>query len=155
MFSNRKLWYVLGFISVVGLLLLSFYIANRSSTPGTPSNSTSTSLTLVIPVSGGAIPVSNITQNPVQQVEDTVVFAKTSQYTIVYFQKEQTFSISIDSAPVQVARDAAESALLQKLGINKNQACSLTVSTYVPFSVDENLAGQDYGLSFCPSGKAF
>jgi hypothetical protein len=153
--SNKKILYFVGITIVVILLFLSFYLATKQS-PGAPSSTpTTTASTLVIPIPGGGIPVNNITQNPIQEVSDTVVFAKTDQYSILYYTKEQTFSINILALPAQAARDAAEAALLQKLGVTKDQVCNLTVSTFVPFDVDQNLAGTDYGLSFCPSGKPF
>jgi hypothetical protein len=153
--SGKKLLYFLGILIVIILLMFSFYIANKQPSSSPNSTPTSTAATLIIPVPGGTVPVNNITQNPVQQADDTVLFAQTSQYSIIYYTQEQTFSITINAQPVQAARDAAEAALLQKLGITKTQACSLTVTTYVPYDVDQNLAGQDYGLSFCQSGKAF
>lgn len=148
MFTNKKILYFAGVVIVLGLLVFSFLLANnRSSNTASP--------TIVVPAKNGAVPVNNVTQNPVQQVGDTVVFAQTDQYSIIYYQKEQTFSITISSQPAQPARDAAEAVLLQKLGISKDQSCNLIVTTYVPYDVDPNLSGQDYGLSFCPSGKAF
>ncbi len=153
--SGKKLLYFFGILIIIILLVFSFYLANKPS-PSAPSTTpTSTASTLAIPIPGGNLPVNNITQNPVQTETDTVVFAQTGQYSIIYYPNEQTFSITINAQPVQAARDAAEAALLQKLGISQTQACSLTVSTYVPFDVDQNLAGQDYGLSFCSNGKAF
>ena len=86
---------------------------------------------------------------------DGVNFKENSDYSISYYPQDQGFIIVILNPNIQVARDAAEKAFLETLGINQKAACKLKVTLSVPFGVNENASGINYGLSFCPNGKAF
>ncbi len=151
---SKKLWIFIGVGVVAVLFLFSLLLSNRL-TPTNQSNggATTTGATLDIPTPAGDVKINDITQNPIQQVPDNIVFERSEKFSIVYYPEEKTFSINILAQPLKQSRDQAEAALLKDLGISVVQACKLTVTMFVPFDVDENLAGQDLGLSFCPSGK--
>jgi hypothetical protein len=154
--SKKKVFYFVGIAIVMGLFIFSLLLAGNRSNPSQPvSGATGTQATITIPTAQGDVPVRDITQHPAEQVQNTDVIEKNDQYSITYFSNEKSFLINILAEPVQKNRDTAESAFLKDLGVDYGQACKLTVSTYVLFDVNQNLAGQDYGLSFCPSGKQF
>ncbi len=143
-------------ITVITLLLLFslYFVFRQISAPGGGQTASSTPQ-ISIPTANGQIQISDITQHPVEQVTDTVVFARTNQYEIAYFPNEQSFTITISAEPVEQARQAAEQAFLDKLQITEGQACQLNVTLAVLGGIDENLAGKNYGLSFCSNGISF
>jgi hypothetical protein len=148
--TNKKLLYFAMAGIVIILFLLSLLLLGPNPGPGT-----GTGAKIDISTPQGAVTVNDVTQHPVKEVEDTVVVEENKQYSIIYFKSEKTFSITILSTPAQESRTAAESAFLKDLGVNFSGACKLSVSTFVPFDVDQNLAGVDFGLSFCQSGRQF
>jgi hypothetical protein len=152
--SNTKILKIVGVIAVIILLVYSVLVALRSKQePVIQQNTTNSKLNISTPT--GEVQVSNITQNPVEKSTDAVAIAETSDYEIIYYSKDQAFLITLLSQPAQQARDKAEDALLKHLDIGIGDACKLTVSLTVPFDVDPDLAGKDYGLSFCPKGLRF
>lgn len=156
MFDNKKniIFGVIGFIMIVIVAALAYAaFSNTNSTiPTLPSGAspTANSNTVAISTPKGNVLVNNFTQNILSRTESSMIIADTSDYQIVYFQKEGSFLITLASQPATAARIKAESAFLSILNISKEQACKLTVALKIPYSVDENLAGPDYGLSFCP-----
>lgn len=106
------------------------------------------------PLQIGEVSVKDIYASPVELAgKEDVVVARSDHYEIIYYGKDESFVIAIKNKPVQNARDAAEQALLDALGITPQEACKLSVQLSVLGSVDLELAGQNYGLSFCPDGK--
>ncbi len=156
MFENKKniILGVLGFLMVVIVATLAY--AAFSGSGGAPvlsngqTNTNTNSATVAISTPKGAVTVNNFTLNPLSKTESSMELADTNDYQIIYFQKEGSFLITLASQPATAARIKAETAFLSILNINKEQACKLTVALKIPYSVDENLAGPDYGLSFCP-----
>lgn len=94
-----------------------------------------------------------------QDASGNVVVKSTADYDVLFFDyaQEKSFLITLTNptADVDTARNEAEDDFLKILGVNKKQACLLKVSLTVPISVNERLAGIDYGLSFCSNGKPF
>lgn len=78
-----------------------------------------------------------------------VTFVKNALYQILYFSEEDEFLISVLSSPFEQARSRAELDFLNKLEINKNQACQLKVNISTPNFVNPNESGKNYKLSFC------
>ena len=153
---TKKIWIFTGIGAVIILFLMSLLLANNQPAQNQqsgPSKGSASRSPLTIPTSKGDVIINDITKHPVQQVPDNVVIDRTNQFTIVYYPNEKTFSINVLANPLQQSRSAAEAALLKDLGIDQGQACKLTVTTFVPFDVDQNASGRDYGLSFCPSGQ--
>lgn len=147
---------VLIFVAIAGIFLFSVYLAlsSRKQVPN-PAAVPISGPTLTVPAKGGSLPVSDFTKHPQQVLGDTTVIQQSDNFGIVYFSKDQSFLITILAQPVQQNRDAAEQALLKQLQISQADACKLTVALTVPADVDQALAGNDYGLSFCPAGKPF
>ncbi len=116
--------------------------------------------TISVQTTQGSLPINNIKTTPEAKKlspQDTLA-QSTSDYDIVYFDfgtKDRSFLIDIKGADITSARIKAEAAFLQLLNITQNQACSLNVSLRVSSFANDNLAGQEFGLSFCPNGKAF
>lgn len=80
------------------------------------------------------------------------IIANNDDYHIEYQTIDQSFFIILMSSNLQSARDSAEQELQKRLGITKDSFCQLRVVVSVPISVNNNAAGVDYGLSFCPNG---
>ena len=145
---------ILLIVAVAAIFLYCVFLAVSSRKQVVPSSQSNN--TLSIPAQGGGtLKVQDVTKNPAQVLGDTDVVEQNSNYTINYFTKDQSFLITILAQPIQANRDAAEQELLNELGISAADACKITVVLTVPAFVDETHAGQDYGLSFCPNGKAF
>lgn len=111
----------------------------------------------MIVISGNEkIKVYNIYKKPLETYSNSdVEFKKTPDYTFDFYAKGPTFIITILNKNINAARETAEKDFLNTMQINKEQACKINVQLSVPFNVDENVAGPDYGLSFCPDGKKF
>ncbi len=110
---------------------------------------------ITIKTEKGEVQTNNFYQSIVEKSGNNYALEETKDFDIVYYDKDQTFFITIYSQPAAKARDLAENTLLKRLGIDIGQACQLKVVVRVPFSVDPQLSGQDYSLSFCPNGKSF
>lgn len=110
---------------------------------------------IVIKSSKGEVTVNNFFKSARDEGSRSFSLKETSDYSIGYFQPDNSFQIALISAPLQSSREKAESALLDILGISKNDACKLLLHQGVPHFVDKTLSGRNYGLSFCPDGIAF
>jgi hypothetical protein len=77
------------------------------------------------------------------------------EYSIVFFEDKTTFTIIVNARPLTETRKKAEQALLRKLGISEVEACHLNVDLGVISSVDIDMSGKNFGLSFCPNGTSF
>lgn len=123
-------------------------------------NSNQSKSTISIQTTQGNLSVSNPKMTPeAKQLSPQDTLAEsTSDYDIVYFDfdtKDRSFLIDIKGADIMSSRTKAEAAFLQLTNLDQNQVCLLNVSLRVS-SVDyANLAGEEFGLSFCPNGKAF
>ena len=84
-----------------------------------------------------------------------VNFKDNANYSIDFYPEDQGFIIAILDPNIQAARDMAEKDFIQTLGISPADACKLKVSLAIPFRINEKVSGINYGLSFCPNGKAF
>ncbi len=144
------------FIVIAVVTLLFFYsIYLASSQKQTPATLPTATSTLSIPVSGGNVQIKDVTKFPQLATGDTSVIEQNENFSIVYFSSDKSFIITILSQPLEQNRQLAEEEFLNKLQIQQTDACKLKVSLTVPASVNSQLAGQDYGLSFCPNGKIF
>ena len=102
------------------------------------------------------IEISNVYKNPIEIFPNSdVAYKKTADYYFDYYANDQLFIITLINKDIKTARENAEKDFLNTLQINQEQACKLNVQLGVPFSVNENAAGINYGLSFCPNGIAF
>ncbi len=148
--STIKILVILG---IIFLCLLSLFLLLKSSPGARPAWPNSDKLS--VQGKKSVVEAENFLKNPLEEIGDSAVVAKTQGYHIIYYKTDQAFSITLLSQPPARARELAEKAFLEKLNIHIGQACDLKVSTYVPFFVDGSLSGKDYGLSFCPEGVQF
>ncbi|PIT91479.1 hypothetical protein COU17_00635 [Candidatus Kaiserbacteria bacterium CG10_big_fil_rev_8_21_14_0_10_49_17] len=73
---------------------------------------------------------------------------------LIYFNRPQsTFYIYLQSEPLKEARELAESTFLSTLGIAEESVCELYVWVFVDENTNEFLAGNNFGLSFCPGAE--
>jgi len=108
-----------------------------------------------IKTTSGTVSVLNFYKNPQTRIIDPqgdADITETENYTTIFFPKFESFLITIEDGDIRKVRTEAEADFIKKLGITQEQACSLLVSVSVSRFADENAAGQDYGLSFCPNG---
>ena len=78
-----------------------------------------------------------------------VILAETSNYTIFYFNNDDSFLISILSESFDETRKIAEEDLLRQLNITETDACKLDVAITTPGYVNKEKAGLNHPLSFC------
>jgi hypothetical protein len=71
-------------------------------------------------------------------------------FAILYSTRDNSFSIAIEKKPISTYRDKASQYFLELFHVSELDACKLKVLVGVPAEVDQNLAGQNLGLSFCP-----
>ncbi len=106
----------------------------------------------------GLLPVNNPRANSAATLSpNDVVIKENPDYQILFFEygQEKSFLISITGENLSASREKAEADFLSSLDITKEQACKLNVSLSVSKDIDYSLAGQEFGLSFCPNGKPF
>jgi len=104
----------------------------------------------------GAVSIVNIYKKSVADASfNGVIFKDNNLYYIAYYPNPEGFIITINNSDIERARAAAEKDFIETLKISKSDACKLNISLAVPMSVRESIAGQNFGLSFCPDGKAF
>ena len=142
---NKKIIYIA--LSVIIILIASvigyyYFVINTSK--------------LTVSTQTGAVKVNNITKNPVETFSNyDVEFKKTGDYYLDYYAKDKLFVITLVNPDIQTARNKAEQDFLSTLQISQAQACQLNVQLGVPYSVNADKAGLNFGLSFCPNGKPF
>lgn len=96
--------------------------------------------------------VQNAINNPVDRNGDWSTLIDNENYQISYSTSSQgdSFFITVNSEPVVGISQNAETALLQKLGVEKEYLCTLPVVINVPYMVNAKLSEYNFGLSFCP-----
>ncbi|MFH0969726.1 MAG: hypothetical protein V1804_04415 [Patescibacteria group bacterium] len=114
---------------------------------------------ILVPVAGKQLPIADYSQSAKKIIDSkNVVLDETGEYDILGFNynNQRSFLISIKSSDnLEETRKKAESELLSKLEISEENLCLLDVSVNVSKDIDENLAGRNFGLSFCSNGKPF
>lgn len=122
--------------------------------PTPPTGVDTSTNTLPLPTqSGGSIKVQDFIPTsrllPGEEFKNYLL-EENDAFTVGYSASDQSFFISLTQAPFDVARANAEAALLQKLNIPKERACSLKVTVGIPRWASESAIGTEYGLSWCP-----
>ncbi len=111
---------------------------------------------MTLTTSQGDIETNNLYKNPVANLSNNgVAFKESLDYQMNFYPQDEGFIISILNPDIQKARNVAEADFLAALGITKDQACQLKVTLGVPYSVNPQASGRNYGLSFCPNGIPF
>lgn len=78
-----------------------------------------------------------------------VLFVNKPEYNITYYPLDDAFLIIITRYPFDEIRPSAEEEFLKALGINKTDACKLSVYITTPSFANPDRAGEVYELSFC------
>lgn len=139
--------FILGVIALF-LFSLMFAIFGNKKTPGTDGS-------ILIGGVSGNVETKNFKQKPLIKSGDALAFRQSNLYEIVYYAKDDSFMITILGEPPQKARDDAESAFLEALGVSRADACNLKVWVGVPINVSGRWPGQNLGLSFCAGSVGF
>lgn len=147
-----KKFKILILAGIVVLFFFSLYLALRS---GDTNTQTPVENTVILQGKGGQVQSKDFSSGVLEKSGDTWVLANNENFSIIYYEKDQSFTINLLSKPLSEARSKAEDKLLSLLNLDFAQACKLNVSVFVPFEVDETYAGQDFGLSFCTDSKGF
>lgn len=103
-----------------------------------------------INVSG--VEINDITVNPIidNGVGD-VLFIQHPKYQVEYQGKFELFIINILASPFEETRREAEDAFVERVGVNRQEACSLNVKIGSPsYAGVADFDGRKRGLSFCP-----
>jgi cell division protein FtsI/penicillin-binding protein 2 len=153
--KKTTVYKILGAMIVILLSLFSLSQIFKSSKQDQNNNTNPNPAGISIPTQAGEVKVRDFTKQAVEQTKETILAEKNKSFDIAYFKQDQTFLITIEAEPLKQNRDLAEQELLKMLQINEQNACRLKVSVVIPYDVNPDLAGQDYGLSFCPNAKPF
>lgn len=117
----------------------------------TSSTPAPTSTTITLGTREGSVVMNNFYQNAQTITTDgqAVIMTSTDDYAITYNVSDSSFAIVIESTPLESARQEAESAFLNILGVSRSDACKLTVYEGVPVGVSDEYPGENFPLSFC------
>lgn len=130
--------FVIGAVLLIFLFVGIYYLFFRSS-----------------PTSNSSYPksVQKVINNPVTRNDGWGTLVNNDEYQISYSKTAgaESFFITINSQPVVAVAQKAEQELLQKLNINKDEACKLPLVINVTTSAAPNMSGFNFGLSFCPN----
>lgn len=104
---------------------------------------------LEIKTASGDVRVKNFykTDKYVTQDHETVVLAENENYSISYYAGDEGFIITLFSADTAAARTAAESELLDQLGVSRDDALKLNVNERI-LNKNSPDDGKLMGLSF-------
>lgn len=96
--------------------------------------------------------VQSAINSPIEKIQNWSTLVKNDNFEISHSSGPEgdSFFITINAQPVLQTSQLAEQALLQKLGVKKEYACTLPLIMTVPANVDPSLAGNTFGMSFCP-----
>jgi hypothetical protein len=139
-------------IIIPALLFLFLFLKNRNNVPVEEGK-------IIVPVGNKQLPIADYSKNAKKVIDDkNVLINGTDEYDILGFNynNQRSFLISIkQSSNLEETRKKAEKELISSLGITEKDACELEISVNVSRDIDENLAGRNFGLSFCPNAKPF
>lgn len=111
--------------------------------------------TFIIETPAGGIEVNNFIKDAQPQANDIFLLKETGLYAIYYDARFSSFSIILLAEPLISARQEAEIGILDIVRIDSGALCKLDISLTVPAAVNPNIAGKEYGISFCPGGIPF
>jgi hypothetical protein len=129
-------------------------VTTTTSTVITPLIAPPSGTTLTIGTPDGSVTMNNFYKTAViSSDQQTAIVQQSPSYIVDYNVADSSFTIGILSMPFDAARQAAESAFLESLGISEQDACKLKVYEGVPSSVpgSEQYTGKVFPLSFCAS----
>lgn len=129
---------------------------NPSTTAGTGPNTNPTPQTdkLTFQTTAGDVQMENFflypksTQN---EYDEIITFAKNNDFHVFYNFDGNYFEIDILNLKTKsTARENAEFALMNVLGINETDACKLPIDVLLQNPYTQQTDSVNYGLSFCP-----
>lgn len=75
---------------------------------------------------------------------------KTPNFSIMYLEADQSFSVSLNDEPLKSSRISAERYMMSALGISEEEMCNLTYALGTTVSVNETYGSiTNLGFSFC------
>jgi len=77
------------------------------------------------------------------------LISETENHQILYNSVSEAFLVTVLGTPFVSARQNAEEAFLEILGIDRENACKLQTSLTTPQFANPDFAGEGYALSFC------
>lgn len=149
---KRLFIFFLFFLLTFSLLFAFFYFKNlqKNKDQEIPKKETPLQKEVGEKTISQAIPLDNNTyiveQGPRQETSSNPSFI------IYFYQDTGEYNITLLKNPIEETRKDAEQAFaerLLKLGLKKEDACSLFVTVDTIASVNADLAGRNLGLSFC------
>lgn len=157
--NNKTLFIIFG---VVGIIIVVVLVALVYNSRAQRAEEFSVNINqpledqIAVNTNSGEVLINDIQEEPILEVKDFpgVVFSESSRYSISYYSDTQGFIITLLDSDLKIARELAEEEFLEALGIDEDDACKLEVSLGVPWSIaaDYEVAGINYGLSFCSDG---
>lgn len=145
-------------VLLVGAGYLGYLIYAVKKTPAQQNSGSKETPSFVIDTEKGPVQVANPRRSAAKIITPSdVVMKENSDYVISFFDYsgEKSFLISIMGTDISSAREKAENDFMQSLQITREQACQLKVALFVSAESSPETAGEDFGLSFCSSGKPF
>jgi len=158
---NKTMKKILIFTALLAIILITLILVRVSNQPSQNIPKTTPAPTQYIPPPLPTIPtndtltingikVNNIYKDARDRTQaGDVDFSSSPNYSITYLPKYSEFIITIYQLPFEENRILAEKEFIKKLDISQQQACLMTVSISVPFSVDPEQSGIKFPLSFC------
>ncbi len=160
----------IGLIAFAGLLIIIFVtsiIKNKKSEKkeSPAANQSISQKMLPIPsekdekmkiqtVKNDVIEVDNVYRSSLQKLSaNGVAFENNEDFYIAYYPEDNGFLVVIQNSDFQKSREKAEKKLMEDLGINQEQICQIKVSITVPYDVNKEYSGKEYGISFCENEK--
>ncbi len=130
------------------------------ATTSTPTNVTGSTGALPLSTTAGAVVYSKDftigvtpipTGLPIGNVYDIVNSNTGSPYGIQFTPADSSFQIILEAEPLGATRLKAENALRSMTGLSNTVLCTLHVSVTTTADINPQLAGEEFGLSFCPN----
>lgn len=143
------------------LILFAFlFFKNKQNIPITTDSTIPTNPTISLPTinSGVEISANNYYTDPTATImsERDVVMETNESFDVLayHYNNKRSFLIYLKTGGVSLEdiRQDAESNFIKKLGITKEQACSLLVTVALANDIKGSTT-DNYGLSFCPNSK--
>lgn len=154
--NKNKILLISFLIFLLALAGISFIAPKRTtdktptSTP-TPIPAAPTVINTQGKINVSGVEINDIRVNPIidNGIGD-VLFIQNPKYQVGYQGKFELFIINVLASPFEETRREVESEFVKKLGVSKQEACSLSVTIGSPsYAGVADFDGKKRGLSFC------
>lgn len=116
----------------------------------TPPSVNTTEDQITLPGKTGLVTTNNFYKTAIEITDQNdALIASNDDFQILYYPADNSFFITITNKPIQTIQKRAEAELLSRLSITMEDACRLKILVGAPGWIDDPLAGQELGLSFC------